>query len=63
MKKPSIPSVSISDNQLSALLKPMKENIELLNGTRGGVIEPLASNATTAQIVSKINELIARLSV
>jgi hypothetical protein len=63
MKKPSIPAVSISDNQLASLLKPMKENIEILNGIRGGVIDPLATTATTSQIISKINELIDRLSV
>ena len=63
MKKPSIPAINISDNQIASLLRPMKENIEVLNGARGNVIDPLSNNATTSQIISKINEIIARLSV
>ena len=39
----------------------IKETLEVLTGQRGGAIEPLPTSATTAQIISKINEIIARL--
>lgn len=35
MKKPSIPSINIQDQKIAALLRPMKENIEILTGIRG----------------------------
>jgi len=63
MKKPAIPStLSIQDKSIAALLGPLKENIEILTGVREGVISPLVSDATTAQIISKINEIITRLN-
>lgn len=62
MKKPAIPAVSIPDNRLAALLRPMKENIEILTGTRSGRLTELADGASTAEIISKINAIIARLN-
>ena len=63
MKKPAIPStLSIQDRSIAAIVGPMKENIEILTGVREGLIAPLPSDATTAQIISKINEVILRLN-
>jgi hypothetical protein len=63
MRKPAIPTtLSITDKSIAAVIGPMKENIEILTGVREGLIVPLASDATTAQIISKINEIIARLN-
>ena len=39
----------------------MKENLEQLNGQRGGTIASLPASASTAQIISKVNEIIDRL--
>jgi hypothetical protein len=63
MKKPAIPStLSIQDKSIATILGPMKENIEILTGVREGLITALPSDATTAQIISKINEVILRLN-
>jgi hypothetical protein len=39
----------------------IKENLEVLFGQRGGRIAPLPETASTAELISKINEIIARL--
>jgi hypothetical protein len=40
----------------------MKENIEILTGVREGLIELLASDATTDQVIAKVNEIVLRLN-
>lgn len=63
MKKPSIPSTQpVTDPTVAALLRPIKENIEILTGIRGGIMAPLPENASNSQVVSKINEIIQRLN-
>ena len=64
MKKPAIPALQgITDRALLGLLRPMKENIELLTGVRDGVIEKLPENTTDLPtIVAKINEIIGKLN-
>jgi hypothetical protein len=62
MRKPSIPAVNIPDQKISSLLRPMKQNIEIMTGLRGDPISELPSNATTAQIISTINAIIVRLN-
>lgn len=62
LRKPGIPSIQSIPAEIAVVLRPMKENIELLTGARGGAIVQLQVNATTVQIVSKINEIIARLN-
>lgn len=63
MKKPAIPSVqTVSDGNLAALLRPIKETIEIMTGVRGGVLSPLPENASNSQVVAKINEIIQRLN-
>jgi hypothetical protein len=64
MKKPAIPAIQgITDRALLSLLRPMKENIELMTGVRDGVIEPLPVNTTDLPtIVGKINEIIGKLN-
>lgn len=39
----------------------LKENLELITGQRGTVIKELSVNASQADIIKKINELIAVL--
>lgn len=63
MKKPSIPALQgIKDLALLKVLTPVKENIELMTGVRGGVIEELPENASLSSTISKINEIISRLN-
>lgn len=60
--KRAIPTVSQPNNPGQAKFnQAVKEDLELLMGLRDGKIESLASTATTAQIIDKINELIGRL--
>lgn len=64
-KKPGIPSVSLQDQSLNSVVNALKENIEIITGSRIGVgeIRSLGATATTSEIVSKINEIIGRLNV
>jgi hypothetical protein len=63
MKKPSIPSTQpVTDPTVAALLRPIKENIEILTGVRGGILAPLPENASNSQVIAKINEIIQRLN-
>jgi len=40
----------------------MKENIEIINGSREGLLATLPADATLSQAVAKINEIIVRLN-
>lgn len=63
MRKPAIPSVQgVTDKQVSALLRPIKENLEILTGQRGGSLTKLDDSATLSQVISKLNEVIDRLN-
>lgn len=63
-KKPGIPVVNVEDRSVTAALSAIKENIELITGARAGSseISTLATNADTATIVNKINEIISKLN-
>lgn len=62
MSKRAIPGVPGSDDRArQAFDAAVKENLEALSGLRSGQIKTLASTATTAEIIAKINELIVRL--
>lgn len=63
-KKPAIPSMQgVTDQTLSRILSPMKENIEQLTGLREGLIQKLPAKTTDLPtIVAKINEIITRLN-
>jgi len=62
VKKPSIPAVNVQDQKIAQLLRPMKENLEILTGARGGAISPLSPDAALPALISKVNEIIARLN-
>lgn len=62
MKKPSIPDIPAGDPATRVVLQALKENIEILEGRRGGdKIVTLASTATLAQVITKLNEVINHL--
>ena len=62
MRKPSIPAVNVTDQRIAQLLRPMKQNIEILTGLRSPTITPLPTDATLADVISTINAIIARLN-
>ena len=63
MKKPAIPAVmTLEDPKVAALLRPIKENIEILTGQRGGSLTKLESSATLSNVITKLNEVIDRLN-
>ena len=43
-------------------LAALKENFEVLTGQRGVKITPLNEAATLAEVIAKLNEVIARIS-
>lgn len=56
MKKPSIPSVSIADPKIRAILGPMKEMIEVLGGVRGSPIKKLSFQKTIPEFLAHIDD-------
>lgn len=62
MKKPGIPAVNVADQRVASLLQPMKQNIEQITGVRGGPLTQLPSDASLAEVISKINAIIVRLN-
>lgn len=62
MRKPAIPSVRVQDQSIAAILRPIKENIEILNGQRSGAINELSNSATLSDVISKLNEVIRRIN-
>lgn len=61
IKKPAIPHYSSTDKTLTQAMTAMKENIEIITGVRPGTtqIAQLQTTATNAEIVAKINEIVA----
>lgn len=57
---PNIPKSAIGTDR-APFDMAVKENIEVILGQRGKTIEALSATATNAQIIQKINELIALL--
>lgn len=57
---PAVPTSAAKDGRV-AFDSAVKENLEILTGRRGTRIEVLADDATTAAIISKINEIIERM--
>lgn len=61
-KKPAIPAISVDDGRLGAILRPLKENVEIMTGVRGAPLVELPSNATLTDIISTLNSVIVRLN-
>jgi hypothetical protein len=62
-KKPAIPAVNSPDTAVSQAISALKENVEIITGARGGEIRPLLNTSTFDDLISKINEIIAKLNV
>lgn len=57
---PAIPRSAVGTDR-GPFDSALKENLEILLGQRVDTVSPLALTATNAQIIAKINEVIARL--
>ena len=62
VRKPSIPAASMLSPELIRVLEPIKQNVEMLTGVRGGELTQLEATASTAEIIQAINAIIARLN-
>ena len=64
IKKPGIPSIYTQDLHLASALTAMKENIEIITGARAKTapVSKLADTADLTAVISKINEVIARIN-
>lgn len=62
MKKPAIPAVTVRDQEVASLLRPIKENIEILTGRRGDTLPNVDTNATLSEVISSLNSVIDRLN-
>ncbi len=61
MKKPSIGPVPRPGNPRDSFDASIKETLEILTARRVPKIERLADDASTADLVAKVNEILERL--
>jgi hypothetical protein len=63
MPKPVIPAVPSSAGAQGRALfdASVKETLEVITGARVGKITALPSGATLADVIAKVNEIVARL--
>lgn len=47
---------------MARVLGPIKENIEMITGVRGGELTQLEETASTAEIIQAINAIIVKLN-
>lgn len=59
-RKPALGNVPLGTYHDSVSI--LKQQLDMLTGRNGGELIPLATTATTAQIIAAINQIIARLN-
>ena len=62
MKKPGIPPTPLVMGEMGQFLDALKTHLEMLGGMRSGVLEPLATDATLAAVIAKVNEIVDRVN-
>jgi len=62
VKKPGIPPTPLVMGEMGQFLDALKTHLEMLGGVRGGVIEPLATDATLVDVITKVNQLVDRIN-
>lgn len=60
LKHAAIPAIR-STSEDSDILGALKDNIEMLTGTSGTRLDKLSLNATTTDLIKKINEILVLL--
>lgn len=63
-KKAAIPYTNSPDQAVNQALAAIKENVEIMNGSRPGyaVLPQLGATATLAQVITAVNLIVARLN-
>jgi len=61
VKKPAIPQVPRAEQPRAAFDQATKETLEIITGRRGGSVKPLANDASLADVIAKLNELLTRI--
>lgn len=61
MRKPSIPQAPREGQPRGAFDQSIKETLEVITGQRGAKVAKLPADASLADVVAKVNELIDRL--
>jgi len=59
--KPSIPPPTALDPRAARVIWPIKHILDEITGARSGPLEPLSKTATLDEVITKINQLVARL--
>jgi hypothetical protein len=64
LRKPGIPIIQTQNRTMDLVFSAMKENIEIITGARPNTnpITQLPATATTDEVISKVNEIVARLN-
>ena len=62
-KKSAIPAVRTGQPDMDRALAAIKQNLDAITGQSRNTerLEPLASTATTAEVVARLNQLLERL--
>ena len=60
--KPGIPATPPCDPTMSVFLGALRENVELLTGTRGGKLPTVSTSATLSDVITSLNAVINRLN-
>ena len=60
MRKPAIPQTPREGDKRERFDTALRETVEIITGRRGTAskVAPLASTATTADVIAKVNELL-----
>lgn len=61
-KLTAVPAIPAGVGAAGPVLQALKDGVDFLTGQRNNRILPLASTASNAEIIAKINELVARLN-
>jgi hypothetical protein len=62
MKKPGVPALPPQPSTpMAEYLRAIQSNLEIVTGRRGGRIGELPANASNAEVIAKINEILRRL--
>lgn len=61
MRKPAIPQVPRPEQPRTGFDQSVKETLEIITGRRGGPVQPLPADASLADVINKVNEIVARL--
>lgn len=60
MNKPGIPA-PLRAADLYPTVEALRQNVEIVTGRRGTKISPLESTATLADVIDKVNEILAAM--